>query len=72
MRTVVDEIAELGERQDFAPHTQSGVEGESWMLLDCIDVIVHVFSADARRYYDLDGLWGDAKPVAWQDGLPTT
>ena len=40
------------------------------MLLDCVDVVVHVFSDEARRFYDLDGLWGDAKRVAWDDGTP--
>jgi ribosome-associated protein len=70
MRTVVDEVAELGERQDFAAFTRSGTEGESWMLLDCIDVVVHVFSADARQFYDLDALWGDAKRVEWNDAQP--
>jgi ribosome-associated protein len=40
------------------------------MLLDCIDVVVHVFSADARQFYDLDALWGDARTVEWQDGSP--
>lgn len=67
MRTVVDEIAELGETHDFAPNTSSGTEGESWMLLDCIDVVVHVFSPDARQFYDLDALWGDAKRVEWEN-----
>ncbi len=72
MRTVVDEVAELGEKQDFAAHTSNGTEGESWMLLDCIDVVVHVFSADARQFYDLDNLWGDAKRVEWDDAKPLT
>ena len=37
------------------------------MLLDCVDVLVHVFSDMSRHYYDLDGLWGDAKRVQWQE-----
>ncbi len=65
MRSVADEIAELGETRNFAALTISGQEGESWILLDCIDVVVHIFSSDARQYYDLDGLWGDAKRVEW-------
>jgi hypothetical protein len=38
------------------------------MLCDMIDVLVHVFSQDARMYYDLDSLWGDAKRVEWREG----
>jgi len=70
MRTVADEVGELGEQRDFAPLTTTGMEGESWMLLDCVDVVVHVFSEEARRFYDLDGLWGDAKRVEWDGDTP--
>ena len=67
MRTVMDELKELGEAKNYSPLARSGYEGESWMLLDCVDVLVHVFSDMARLYYDLDGLWGDAKRVQWQE-----
>ena len=67
MRTVIDELHELGESKSYSPLARSGYEGESWMLLDCVDVLVHVFSDMARLYYDLDGLWGDAKRVQWQE-----
>jgi ribosome-associated protein len=36
--------------------------------VDYVDVVLHVFSADARTYYDLENLWGDAKRVAWEEG----
>jgi ribosome-associated protein len=68
MRSVSDEIADLGKKSSFAPLSQSGQDGESWMLTDFVDVVVHLFSPDARQYYDLDGLWGDAKRVEWNDG----
>jgi ribosome-associated protein len=67
MRTVVEEVQELGDAKNFSPLARSGYEGETWMLLDCVDVLVHVFSGTARHYYDLDGLWGDAKRVQWQE-----
>ena len=67
MRTVADEIKELGDSKNYSPLARSGYEGESWMLLDCVDVLVHVFNDMARHYYDLDGLWGDAKVVQWQE-----
>ena len=41
-------------------------EGRSrahWVLLDYGDVVVHIFTPDERRYYDLDRLWGDARVV---------
>ena len=66
MRTVCDQIAELGETRDFAPFQTNGYEGESWMLLDCIDVVIHMFNENSRQFYDLDNLWGDAKRIEWQ------
>jgi ribosome-associated protein len=68
MRSVADEIAEFGEKKDFAALSQSGYDGESWILSDFVDVVLHLFSPDARQYYDLEGLWGDAKRVEWNDG----
>src|SRR5437868_15044276 len=52
MRTVCDEVIELGEPRNFRPFTQSGCEGETWMLTDFVDVVIHVFSNEARVYYD--------------------
>lgn len=67
MKTVCDDVAELAKEQKYSSLSSSGLDGDSWMLVDFVDVMFHVFSDAARSYYDLDGLWGDAKPVEWQD-----
>jgi ribosome-associated protein len=66
MRSVCDDIEEIGKPLGFKPLTASGADGETWIVQDFIDVVVHVFSREARLFYDLDGLWGDAKVVDWQ------
>lgn len=38
----------------------------TWTLADYVDVIVHLFDSSHRSYYDLDGLWGDAPRIEWQ------
>ena len=70
MRTVVDEAEELAASKGYSAITRSGYEGESWILVDFVDVVVHVLSDESRVYYDLDNLWGDAKRVDWQAGMP--
>jgi|GEM_PF-162380 len=42
------------------------VEGEAnaeWVLIDYVDVVVHIFQTKIREHYDLEGLWGDAKII---------
>ncbi|MDD5924242.1 MAG: ribosome silencing factor [Clostridia bacterium] len=55
---------------DQAGISVSNIEGHrnnSWVLLDYVDVIVHVFSEEAREYYDLDRLWQDGKEIDISD-----
>ena len=57
---------EVEYRLDEAGISVSHIEGyrsNSWILLDYVDVIVNVFSDEARDFYDLDRLWQDGKPV---------
>ena len=46
-----------------------GLEGQdtgTWILQDFGDIVLHVFTPEAREMYDLEHLWGDAKRVDWQ------
>ena len=64
LRAIVDEITdELREKHGVRPRAVDGTIHAAWVVLDYFDVIVHVMRRDMREYYDLDGLWGDAKQV---------
>ena len=43
------------------PFGKEGLEEGRWVLLDYTDVIVHIFQDDLRRYYDIEGMWLQAK-----------
>jgi ribosome-associated protein len=43
---------------------RAGYEQAKWVLLDFVDVVIHVFDSQYRDYYDLELLWGDAKKLA--------
>ena len=66
MKSASDAVEEMGEPVGFRALSRVGDDSGNWILLDCVDVVVHVFSQDARSYYDLDSLWGDAKRVKWE------
>jgi len=72
MKTVCDDLEEMAEGRSERPLSRVGDDSSSWTCIDFVDVVVHVFSADARGYYNLDGLWGDATPVAWQEDVRLT
>lgn len=43
------------------PWHVEGSDNAEWVLMDYVNVVVHVFQKQAREYYDIEGLWGDAK-----------
>ena len=60
MRQILKELHVPGYRS-------TGTPDSGWVVSDCVDVIVHLFSPEARAYYDLDGLWKQAPQIP----LPT-
>jgi ribosome-associated protein len=63
MKTVADEITEIGKTSGFSLYGRAGYEQAKWILLDFVDLVVHIFDEEYRDYYDLELLWGDAKKM---------
>ena len=64
LRAIVEEIhSKLRDDHDLRPARTEGATTGSWVVLDYFDVIVHIMHTETRTRYDLEGLWGDAKPV---------
>lgn len=67
VKTIVEEV-EISLRQfDRRPVRREGETEGRWVLLDYVDVVVHVFADEEREYYDLERLWRDAPRQSWQD-----
>lgn len=66
MRAIIDQIAEYGKRVGQMRFGLSGYDTATWVLADYIDVVVHLFDAQRRQYYDLELLWGDAPRIDWR------
>jgi ribosome-associated protein len=43
-----------------------GFPASQWIVLDYLQVVVHVFHQDKRDFYSLEDLWGDARRVEWE------
>ena len=60
MRTVSDEISAEAQKMGMQRFGRAGYEQGRWILLDYVDVVIHIFDSEYRDYYDLELLWGDA------------
>ena len=67
------QIHTLAEEIDAALHAQGekrlsieGYEGSKWVVQDYGDIVVHIFSPEARQYYRLEELWDDAERIDWE------
>ena len=64
LRGVGREIEDLGE--GVGQHVLHRAVNENWMLLDYVDVVVHLFEHETRMFYDIDSLWATAPRVEWK------
>ncbi len=60
---IVRAIEETIDRNKEHPRGIEGLQEGQWVLMDYGDVVVHVFYSPARDFYDLEGLWSDAKTM---------
>ena len=63
IQAISDEVELRLKRSGTYPNNIEGYKQAEWVLLDYVDFVVHVFSATARSYYDLERLWRTAKKL---------
>ena len=67
VRAISDNIEEELAKEGVAFNHKEGYREGEWVLLDFGDVIAHVFMQEAREYYALERLWGDAELTTYED-----
>ena len=73
VRTIADEIEKrLREDAGLAPPRMEGRRDLTWVLLDYGALVVHVFSDEMRRFYDIERLYRDVPIVRWPSSAPAT
>lgn len=62
VRAIAEHISQTtGKKLKELPYHSEGLKTLEWVLLDYVDVLVHIFQKDAREFYQLEDLWHDAK-----------
>jgi ribosome-associated protein len=71
VQAISDEIGDELRKQGERPHSIEGYKNAEWVLMDYGDFLIHVFSAKARVYFDLERLWRDATVVTIPAAAPS-
>lgn len=63
VKAMSDACEEAAEKNGERAHHIEGHRDGAWLLMDFSSVVVHVFTDEARKFYDLERLWGDAQEM---------
>lgn len=64
VQAMVDNVEEELGKKGFICKQVEGYQSANWILMDCGDIIVHVFDRENRLFYDLERIWRDGKTIA--------
>ena len=66
MRSAAQEIEDIGKVRGQHPYRTNADESSTWILVDFVEIVVHLFEPDQRLYYDLELLHADGKRIDWR------
>jgi ribosome-associated protein len=66
MRSTADDVIELAEKQGSSAFRKDVDDRTTWIVVDFVDVVVHIFEPNTRAHYDLEMLWQDAPRLEWE------
>jgi len=67
VKAIAEFIKDETGKLDEGPWHKEGFTNYKWVLLDFVNVVVHIFLEDSRKFYNLEGLWADAKITVVSD-----
>jgi ribosome-associated protein len=67
VKAIADEVDKTLRDQGLKSWHKEGYKSLNWVLIDYVDVVVHVFKKDMREFYNLEKLWGDAPVIEVED-----
>jgi ribosome-associated protein len=69
VKAIADQVDKALSDEGIKCWHREGLKALNWVLLDYVDVVVHIFRKDAREFYNLEKLWGDAPSQKMKDPL---
>ncbi len=66
-RAIADHVEEIAKMNGFRKHHIEGYDEGSWILIDYVDLVVHIFLPETREYYNLEMLWSDVPSIKYDD-----
>jgi ribosome-associated protein len=66
-RAIADHLLYTADTNGFRKHHMEGYDEGSWILIDYVDLVVHIFLPDTREYYNLEMLWSDVPRIEYDD-----
>ena len=67
VKTVADEVMRQMLENGVKAYRKEGEKEARWVLLDYLDIVVHIFHAEEREFYGIERLWRDAENVPFED-----
>jgi ribosome-associated protein len=67
VKAIADSVIEGCKKNDIEIYHVEGYESLRWVLIDLVDVVLHIFQPEVRAYYQLERLWGDAPKEKFGD-----
>lgn len=74
MKSVAQSLEDFGKEQGNPPYRSSRDTGTTWVVVDFVETVIHLFESDQRLYYDIEALWQSGSKVNWlreEDQKPT-
>jgi ribosome-associated protein len=66
MKSVAHELEDLGDEHENRVFRSNRDTGGTWIVIDFVNLVTHLFEPNQRAFYDIEGLWADAEPISWE------
>ena len=66
MRGAAQDVEDLGKSRGQHPYRTSADEGSTWIVVDFVEIVAHLFEPEQRLYYDLELLHADGRRIDWK------